>query len=188
MADKKSIIISILILLVLGFVSCKSTPTEVKDTVFAMIYDLENKPVRNISFYLDDKYIGKSDINGRFIFEMKDSKEHTLVLESDDYEKITDKVQYEASLVLYYKIGNIEQLLLKAEEAMSEKKYTDTINYINRALSINPKEEDALYFKALVYFKQNELELAEETLSNIEITDKNQIYIKNLQDKILQSK
>ena len=61
--------------------SCKSTKGIQSNSVFIMIYDYNNSPVSNVEIFLDEDRIGKSDVNGRFVFDINDRKEHKIRLE-----------------------------------------------------------------------------------------------------------
>lgn len=160
--------------------SCSTTKDLQKNSIFVMIYDFDNTPVNNVSLFLDGKAAGLSDVNGRFIFEIHDNKIHELVLEKDNYEIITDTFSYEPSLVLYYRIGNSDQYLKKAEESLDEKKYASALDCIKKAELINDRREDVLFLKAVILNKLKKFDESNEVLNKIESTYKNNKFIEDL--------
>ena len=165
------------------FFSCKSFDLENKNVIFSMIYDYDNSPVSQTKFYLDDKYIGESDINGRFVFTVFDSGKHFLRLEKDGYEVISDTFAYEPMLVLYYKTGSKEQFFACAEKLLDEGKISEALLYIDRALSIDSDYSEALFFKAICFYKQNNFKSADEILSKIKLEDNSALYVQKFKEK-----
>lgn len=184
MLNKKVRIIFYALVILFFFNSCKSTKVDNPNSIYVMIYDYENKPVKGMAIYLDNKLLGLSDINGRFIFELKDTEEHLVELKNDEYEVIQDKIVYEKLLVLYYKVGNIKQLINLAQKELDIKKYENALSYIQRAETIDPEREDVLYLKAVIYYKMGNKQMALETLNKIKVTSENSEYIKGLKKRL----
>lgn len=182
MLNKKVLLLFGLIFLL--FLACNSSKVKNENSVYVMIYDFENKPVKGTSFFLDGKLLGNSDINGRFIFELNDTEKHTILLKHDEYEPIEDTVVYEKFLVLYYKVGNVTQLLNLAEKELDLKKYEKAMEFINRAEKIDSTREDVLYLKAVIYYKSKDYESAKKEINKITITKENQKYISELKKRI----
>ena len=106
------------------FYSCKSIPNPNQEYMYVMIYDYYNNGVKNVSIYLDDKIIGRTDVYGRFSFPIKnDNSKHTLSLQKDNYEKITDTIFYTRNEVLYYKMGESFFYFEEAEKQFDSKNY-----------------------------------------------------------------
>ena len=161
-------------------ISCSSTKDLQKNSVFVMIYDCDNTPVKEVKLTLDGKLMGTSDVNGRFIFEIHDSKIHELVLEKENYETVVDSFTYEPSLVLYYRIGNPDQYLKKAEESLDEKKYSAAFDFIQKAEAINDRREDVLFLKAVILNRLKNFAESNLVLDKIELNQRNKKFIEEL--------
>ena len=184
MLNKKVLALFFGLMVLFSFNSCKSTKVDDPNSIYVMIYDYENKPLNGMSIYLDNKLLGVSDINGRFIFELNDTEEHLIELKSDDYEVVKDKIVYEKLLVLYYKVGNIKQLINLAQKELDSKKYEKALSYIQRAEIIDSEREDVLYLKAVIYYKMENKKAALETLNKIKVTSENSEYIKGFKKRL----
>jgi len=142
------------------FYSCKSIPNPNQEYMYVMIYDYYNNGVKNVSIYLDDKIIGRTDVYGRFSFPIKnDNSKHTLSLQKDNYEKITDTIFYTRNEVLYYKMGESFFYFEEAEKQFDSKNYDYALKNIKKALTIE-KRKDYEYMKNLIE-KKLEKETAE---------------------------
>ncbi len=162
-------------------ISCKSTRLSLGErSVFAMFYDYDNCPINNVAFILDGKELGKSDVNGRFVFKIDDSKPHKVELKKEGFESIEDEFKYSDSLVLYYKMGNSDQYLKKAEERFDFNDYQEALKAIDKALEIKQDRDDALYLKAIVLYKLGMYEEAEAILGKMESKEINKKYIEGL--------
>lgn len=148
---------------------CKSTNGLDKDIMYSMVYDLENVAVQDVEFFLDDELIGKSDINGRFLIDCLkegDKENHHLRLVKYGYEELKDEIQFQNSMVLYYKIGSAEQYTKICEKALDERDFEKALNQIEKALLLEPTEE-RIYLKAIVLKKLNRMEEMEVELLKI---------------------
>jgi len=91
---------------------------------------------------------------------------------------------YEKFLVLYYKVGNVTQLLNLAEKELDLKKYEKAMEFINRAEKIDSTREDVLYLKAVIYYKSKDYDNAKKEINKITITKENQKYISEFKKRI----
>lgn len=177
----------ILLMLVFIMFSCESTRGIQSDSVFIMIYDYNNSPVSNVGIIVDGDRIGKSDVNGRFVFEVSDRKEHYVRLEKTDYEVISDSFIYEDSLLLYYKMGNSSQYLNMAENCIDKRSYNEALKKVTKSLQINTTREDSLFLKAIIYNLLGEYEKSNIILGELENTVKFK-YIEELRKKNVHEK
>ena len=184
MKGRRFFLINLILFLVVLFSGCKTIKADEQNVVYVMIYDYENKALKDVSVFLDNHLIGKTDINGRFIFKLDDVKEHKLELKKNEYETIIDSIIYQKQLVLYYKAGNINQLLNMAEKKLDSREYDKSLEYIKRAESINSEREDVIYFKSLVFFYKKDYKNAENVLLGIDKTKENEKYINELLNAI----
>ena len=162
--------------------SCKSTKGIQSNSVFIMIYDYNNSPVSNVEIFLDEHRIGKSDVNGRFVFDINDRKEHKIRLEEKDHEVISDLFVYEDSLLLYYKMGSSNQYLNMAEDCIDKKSYEEALAKVTKSLQINPTREDSMFLEAIIYSFLGEYERSNLVLDKMG-KDVNSKYVEELRKK-----
>ena len=162
--------------------SCKSTKGILSNSVFIMIYDYNNSPVSNVEVFLDDDRIGKSDVNGRFVFDINDREEHKIRLEKKDHEAISDLFVYEDSLLLYYKMGSSNQYLNMAEDCIDKKSYEEALAKVTKSLQINPTREDSMFLEAIIYSFLGEYEKSNLVLDKLG-KDVNYKYVEELRKK-----
>ena len=87
---------------------------------------------------------------------------------------------YEPSLVLYYRIGNPDQYLKKAEESLDEKKYSAAFDFIQKAEVINDRREDVLFLKAVILNRLKNFDESNLVLDKIELNQRNKKFIEEL--------
>ena len=117
--------------------------------MYGMVYNGENVPVSNAEVFVDEKSITQTDTQGRFILISKQHKEFALSIVKSGYETIAGKFQFEPMDVIHLVMLNAEQLVHRAENAMTEGRYHDVIIFCDRALVLNLDRIDAIYLKAL---------------------------------------
>ena len=169
------------------FFSCKSTGVQGIDAdgvMHGMIYDYDNNGVHGVGVYIDGRYIGSSDVRGRFMFTLDDTKVHELVLEKEGWERIHDSIVFDTTLVLYYKMGNAAQLVNQAEDALDAERGEEALRLVDRALSVGGGD-DARYLKSVVLFKSGKYDEALRVLSEIEVKEGTASYIEDFRKKIM---
>lgn len=174
-------IIFLLFILSCLFNSCKSIDFGKQNSVFIMLYDFDNAPLKDVVIKVDDKVIGQSDVNGRFVFDVYDLERHSVVISKEGYETIVDNFVYQNSLVLYYRLGNSAQYLKIAEEHLDNENFEQSLISVNKSLSISSNKEDALYLKAIILNKLDKKEESNLILKKIEKTKKNIKFIEKLE-------
>ena len=147
------------ILLASAFIGCRSVSTPrraINDSgmMYSMVYDHENSPVYGATVFIDGRKRMESDLQGRFVMELKRGGRYRIKLEKPGYEVIEDTFTYDPMNVLYFKMVNTSQLILQAEEAMDQYAYAEAEALINRALKLEPNRPDVLYFLSIVFYYQ----------------------------------
>lgn len=136
------------------FLGCKSIPNSKQDFMYSMVYDFENQGVKDVAFILDGKEIGKSDVYGRFLIPIsRDRKIFHLDIKKEGYEILSDEIQFVPDLVLYYKIGNAKQYFFLAENFLDENKLDESEAAINKAISIEERD-DFFLLKEIILAKK----------------------------------
>ncbi len=151
--------------------------------MYMLIYDYDNNCVQDAAVYVDDKFIGNSDIHGRFMITLPSSRVYKMTLKKDGYEVIETKFSFKPSEALYFKMGNSNQFLKLSEDSLDNEKYDDALYFADKSLELNSGRIDALYLKAIIYNRLSDFEQSNKILSLIKQSEENTEYIKQLQIK-----
>ncbi len=193
----KKVFYILLIFCSLFCISCKTTTVkgvkykDSKPLMYGMIYDFDNKPVEAASIYVDDKFIIKTDVQGRFILSLsiKNKKDESLIrIEKDGYETINGKFVYDPINVLYFRMINAQQLLTLSEEYVQNNELDEALIHLDRALKLSPLRSDILFLKSITLYKQKKIDECLLILENLKSENMNNIYIKQFYDKVIQEK
>lgn len=142
-----------ILLLILGVMagaaSCKTLPENKIDSAYVMVYDYENSEVMNVTLYLDDKELGKTDIYGRFTFPVDDEKVHVIKAVKEGYEKVEQEMILKPGILIYFKLGSGKYYAKEAEKLLDENKYGKALSMINNALKIEERK-DWKYMKEVI--------------------------------------
>lgn len=152
--------------------------------MYVIVYDYENNGLQNVSVYIDNELMGRTDINGRYLLALKEDRDYTIRIEKNDYEGMERNFTFDPMYVMYFQIGNAAQLLHLAEDAMAEANYEQVIVLVDRILKLDNSRIDALYLKALAHYKLNQHEEAIDILEKLTPLVKNSGIIKDLKKKI----
>lgn len=149
------------------FFSCKSIPNGDTEFMYVMIYDYENNVIKEVELFINNKKIGESDINGRFMIPVKgkDSKS-VLTLSKINYETINDEIQLVEGYVLYYKMGDSNYYFEKAESLLDEDKLESALISIDKALLINEKDE-YYFLKSIILYRLGKIDEVKDCLDKI---------------------
>jgi hypothetical protein len=178
----------------LGFVillaSCKtvSTPKRaINDSgmMYAMVYDAENTSVNGVSVYVNGKKYVESDIQGRFILELRKNTEYNIQLSKKGYEDILETFAYDPLNVLHFRMINANHLIKLAETALNEYSYVNAEKYLNRALALEPHRIDALYLKSITLYLQQKNGEAKTILEDLQSIGVREAYVTELLAKIV---
>lgn len=151
---KKSIFL--LIFICFYFVSCKSVKVQdgLKDQgIFVMVYDLNNSPVENVSFYHNNQLVGKTDVEGRVILKCPDLEKIDILVKKYNYEEIQLTFDYVPHAVFYIKMGSYNQLIDIAEQLLLENNYNEADILLSKIEKINPKSQDFILLR-MIYYKK----------------------------------
>lgn len=142
-----------ILLLILGVMagaaSCKTLPENKIDSAYVMVYDYENSEVMNVSLYMDDEELGKTDIYGRFLFPVDDSEEHVIKAVKVGYETVEQKMLLKPGILIYFKLGSGSYYAKEAEKLLDAKRYESALSMINTALKIKERK-DWQYLKSVI--------------------------------------
>ncbi|MDR1429430.1 MAG: tetratricopeptide repeat protein [Spirochaetaceae bacterium] len=157
------------VLLFLMVSGCKSNPfyRAGRDFMYVMVYDYENIGIQGVSVYIDHKLQGETDVQGRYLLDLKKKKEHTITLQKRGYEKAETAFIFDPFLVLYFKMGNAPQFLHLAEGELENASYDGALDWIRRSLDLEPGRAEALYLKAIVYYRMGKKREALDILDNL---------------------
>jgi tetratricopeptide (TPR) repeat protein len=161
--------------------SCASHP-EIKKTsqgLYGMIYDGDNKPVREVKLYVDDKLSALSDIHGHFsLGTLKTGKNYRVKALKDNYEEAELDLYYtDPQNVLYINMSHRDQLLGRAEQALREGDWAPAASLLARAEALGEGYSPALYLRAALAFRRGAYREALDILVKLEETDGNAPYL-----------
>ncbi|MBQ3023942.1 MAG: hypothetical protein IJD23_01365 [Spirochaetaceae bacterium] len=185
----KKIIFTLLILFFI--VSCQSNKIsnlnykDKESYMYGMVYDFENQPVENADIIINDLLVAQTDVQGRFILTANNSsKELTITIKKETYETIISKIVYDPINVLYFRLNNTQQLLTQAENALQNNLYEESINFIQRALTLSPHRTDVKYLECIVLFKKEDYNESFEKIQELQILEPNNKFIEKLLKRI----
>ena len=136
------------------YISCKTV--QVKEThdagglMYGMIYDHNNVTVKDVELCVNGKIVGSSDIQGRFVLKAKKAGLHDIELRKAGYETIQQSFRFDSMNVLYFRMINASQLIGLAEEALDVGSHDKALQYLTRAIALDPLRPDALFLSAVV--------------------------------------
>ena len=156
MKAKRIFLLIVPILLILGCKSAASPKRAINDAgmMYAMLYDYENSPISGASIYINGKKLIESDAQGRFILEFKTGGEYSIRAEKSGYETVEDVFTYDPMNVLYFRMINAPQLMVKAEAALEQYAYAEAEELVNRALKLESGKPEILFLQSIVFYKQ----------------------------------
>lgn len=149
--------------------SVKSKPIHDMDGImYGMIYDFDNIAVNGVQVSVDDKKVGESDIQGRFILSSGKGGDHTIALHKEGYEAILQTFSFDPMNVLYFKMINTAQLVGLAESALDIGSYDSAMAYLDRAAVLGNSRADILFLQAIVFYRKGDYAAAEARILEIE--------------------
>lgn len=150
-------------------VSCASVkPNDAGPPLYGMVYDMDNLPVQNALVSIDGRDAASTDVNGRFALSGLPFGTYEVSLRKEGYELLTTRVEYFSwTQVLYVKMISADQLLAKAESAISERRWGEAQDFVDRAERVGPDAPAALYLKAVVSFRRGDAENAKNILEGL---------------------
>lgn len=149
--------------------SVKAKPIHDMDGImYGMIYDFDNIAVNGVKVSVDDKKVGESDIQGRFILSSGKGGEHTISLHKEGYEAILQTFNFDPMNVLYFKMINTAQLTSLAESALDIGSYDTAMAYLDRAAVLGNGRSDILFLQAIVFYRKGDYVAADAKILEIE--------------------
>jgi tetratricopeptide (TPR) repeat protein len=173
-------------ILFLGFIaaallSCASNPVIRKTSqgLYGMIYDGDNRPVKEVKLYVNDKLNAVSDIHGHFTLAgLKTGKNYRIKALKDNYEEETVDIHYtDPKDVLYLSMSHRDQLLSRAEQALKEGDWASAVSLLTRAEALGADYAPAQYLWAALAFRRGEYDRALDILMKLEETEGNSAYV-----------
>lgn len=160
------------VIVMVGLAGCQSEGEALKHFAKApingMVYDFDNKPCPNVTVRLNDKFVIRSDINGRFTFLGMPPGPYTLQLDKQGYESLKLEIDFHSrSQVLYAKMISLRSLIRRVERATAEKKWSEAESLLTRAVAIDPDDPTVLYLKATLALYRGKVEEAAGILKGI---------------------
>ena len=140
--------------------------------MYGMIYDEKEEAVAAVNVIINGKLKAVSDGQGRFILQfyfadIKDKKEHHIVLEKAGYEKFEQVFYYEPMSLLHLNLESGEGLLKEAEDAIDRSEYKEAEAFLDRAFSIEESRDESLFLKAIIQYKEGKIGEAKEILERM---------------------
>jgi tetratricopeptide (TPR) repeat protein len=172
--------------LFLGFVtaallSCASNPVIRKTSqgLRGMIYDGDNRPVKEVKIYVNNKARSISDIHGHFTLAgLKTGRNYRIKALKDNYEEAALDICYtDPKNVLYLSMSRRDQLLGRAEQALKEGDWALSTSLLTRAGSLGADYSPTQYLWAALAFRRGEYDKALDILVKLEETEKNAPYV-----------
>ena len=121
--------------------SCATTAERRIDSMYVMVYDRNNGEVMNVSIYVDDDEVGKTDIYGRLQFECYREKEAVVRAVKDGYETVESQTLLKPGSVLYIKMGSGQYYAQQAEKLLDAKDTEGARKMIDKALTIEDRSD-----------------------------------------------
>jgi tetratricopeptide (TPR) repeat protein len=173
-------------ILFLGFImaallSCASNPG-IKKTglgLYGMIYDGDNRPVKEVKLYVNEKFSSISDIHGHFTLAgLKTGKQYRIKALKDNYEEAALDIYYaDPKNVLYLSMNHRDQLLGRAEQALKEGDWAPAASFLERAESLGADYAPTQYLRAALAFRRGEYDDALDILVKLDETERNAPYV-----------
>jgi tetratricopeptide (TPR) repeat protein len=173
-------------ILFLGFIvtallSCASNPGLKKTgrALNGMIYDGDNRPVKEVKLYVNDKLGAISDIHGHFsLAGLKTGKNYRIKALKDNYEEEALDIYYtDPQNVLYLSMSHRDQLLSRAEQALREGDWALSASFLTRAGSLGEGYAPTQYLWAALAFRRGEYPQALDLLVKLEEAERNAPYL-----------
>ena len=121
--------------------SCVLTPEKNIDSVYVMVYDMDNNEVMNAAISVDGEPKGTTDIYGRLIYTADGEKECTVRAEKVGYESAETVTCIRPGQLVYFRLGTGEWYAAKAEELLDGNDLEKALSMIDRALAIRDRKD-----------------------------------------------
>ena len=167
-----SLFLGTALFVLIGLAACQSEGEALKHFAKApingMVYDFDNRPCSNVTVRLNDKFVIRTDINGRFTFLGMPPGTYALQLDKQGFESLKLDFDFHSrSQVLYAKMISLQSLIHRVEQATAEKKWSEAESQLTRAVAIDPDDLAVLYLKATLALYRGNVEEAARILKGI---------------------
>jgi hypothetical protein len=164
-----------------ALLSCASNPgiRKTSQGLYGMIYDGDNRPVKEVRLYVNGKLKALSDIHGHFTLEgLKTGKHYRIQALKDNYEEAALDIYYaDPKDVLYLSMSHRDQLLSRAEQALKEGDWALSASFLTRAGALGADYSPTQYLWAALEFRRGEYDRALDILVGLEETEGNAPYV-----------
>jgi tetratricopeptide (TPR) repeat protein len=161
--------------------SCASNPglRKTSQGLYGMIYDGDNRPVKEVRLYVNDKLSAISDIHGHFsLAKLKTGRNYHIQARKDNYEEAALDIYYtDPKDVLYLNMSNRDQLLGRAEQALREGDWALSSSLLTRAEALDGDYSPQRYLRAALAFRRGDYQEALDILVKLEETERNAPYV-----------
>jgi tetratricopeptide (TPR) repeat protein len=163
------------------FFSCATNPAQKKISrgLYGMIYDGDNRPVKEVKVYVGNKFSALSDIHGHFsLANLRTGKNYRIRAYKENYEEAVLEIYYtDPQNVLYINLYHTDQLLSRAEQAIRDKDWSQTESLLSRAENVQGDYPSIQYLRAILAFHKGEYDAALGILIKLTETEKNAPYL-----------
>lgn len=185
---KKILLIYISMLFLFSCQTKNISNLDYKDTksyMYGMVYDFDNKPVGDAKIYINNNLITKTDIQGRFILNIKKSKDlYSITVKKETYESLSSSFSYDPMNVLYFKLINTNQLLKQAEYYLSINSYESAIKFLQRATNLSPDRNDIKFLECIILYKKENYQAAFKKIKELQYLEPNNEFIKKFSKQL----
>jgi tetratricopeptide (TPR) repeat protein len=147
--------------------------------LYGMIYDGDNKPVKEVKIYVRDKFSAVSDIHGHFsLAKLKTGKTYPIRAYKENHEEVGLEIYYaDPANVLYISMCHTDQLLSQAEQALRDKDWSQTASLLSRAEAAGGDHHSIQYLRGILALHRGEYDEALGILTTVAETEKNAPYL-----------
>jgi len=169
----------IIITVALMAISCKTAEFGFKAIdVHGMVYDFSNSPVANCEISLGKGHTSSTDINGRFSLSKVPLGTYTITGNKKSFENyISEVIVKDPGQIIYIRIPSQNQLLNRADEALSSNNLAAAEEMVERAYQIDQNNIEMLFYYAAVKFRQYEYGQALSLLESARDLGSKDVYI-----------
>jgi tetratricopeptide (TPR) repeat protein len=164
-----------------AFFSCATNPALKKTShgLYGMIYDGDNRPVKEVKIYVENKFSAVSDIHGHFsLAGLKTGKGYHIKACKENYEEVTLEIDYlDPGNVLYINMYHTDQLLARAEQVLRNKDWLQTESLLTRAEETRGDYPPIEYLRGILSYYKGEYEKALNILTKLTEKEKNAPYL-----------
>lgn len=121
--------------------SCVLTPEKNIDSVYVMVYDLDNNEVMNAAISVDGEPKGATDIYGRLIFTVEKERQCTVRAEKEGYESAEINTGIRPGQLVYFRLGTGLYYAQRAELLLDDGEPEKALEMIDAALRIQDRKD-----------------------------------------------